>query len=118
MTTDYLWPDPEAVRTLTSVLKLPATGREQDWEIELADAAKLGEMLTLFSSGGLDLECRSALALLILFAIEYYPDVDIPPRQWIGPVREALENDPEVRNRMLSYWGFHGGQTIVAAILA
>src|SRR5436190_24284599 len=96
----YHWPDTSAIRTLNTLLKLPATGREQDWEIEMADIGRLPQMLALMNSGTLDLECRSALALLMLHALDV---ADVAPSNEIYAVKAAIDGDPDVRRRILSY---------------
>ena len=114
----YRWPDPEACRTLNSLLNLPATGKEQDWEIEFAHGDRLAEMLALFTDGDLDLECRSALALLMLSSCSY-PGVVEPPEPLVNAIQNALRRDGDVRHRMLEYWsdGFLENEALVAAIL-
>lgn len=100
---EYHWPHPEATEAVTRLLSLPAHGQEQDWEIELADSTRLGEFLELFESDRLDLEGRSALALLILFSITY---ADGPVKEDIlMQIRKAMLGDAEVHRRMKSYWG-------------
>jgi hypothetical protein len=88
----YHWPDANAVRTLNSLLKLPATGREQDWEIEMAEIGRMPEMLALLNGATLDLECRSALALLMLHALDF---ADMTPSGAIDAVTTAIEGDPK-----------------------
>jgi len=99
----YLWPAPEAVERLNQLLPLPATGREQDWEVELADAGRIGEWLDLLEEGSLDLDAQSALALLIVCSILYGEE-----RSHATPVldraRMAIRADPLVHARMHSYW--------------
>ncbi|HYC96373.1 hypothetical protein [Brevundimonas sp.] len=99
----YLWPHPAGVEAVNELLRLPVRGTEQDWEIELADGARTSGFLQAFESGVLDLEGRSALALLILFSITY-SEVDIGHED-LERVRRAIRGDPTVLQRMQSYWG-------------
>lgn len=103
---------------MTRLLSLPAHGHEQDWEIEFADSTRLGEFLELFESDRLDLEGRSALALLILFSITY---ADGPVREdFLMRTRKAILEDAEVHRRMTSYWdkGFMEHEKQVQALIA
>ena len=102
MDQDYHWPHPDSVRALNQILNLPATGREQDWEIELSDPKRLEEMLGLFSSGESDFEGRSALALLMIFSLDPYEEIACAAD--IDRVRCALQSDPAVHARMHRYW--------------
>ena len=115
---DYHWPHPQAVEVLNRLLALPVHGQEQDWEIELADSTRLGEFLELFESDRLDLEGRSALALLIMSSITYADDPvgeDVLMR-----TRKAILQDAEVHGRMKSYWdeGFLEHEKQVKALIA
>ena len=101
---DYHWPDAGAVELLNAMLDLPVTGREQDWEIELADEARVPEWLALFRGGNLGVELRAALALLIMHSIFDPTCPELTSRTFSQQMRSALEADPEVRERMMSYW--------------
>ena len=56
----YYGPTKAARSTINARLDLAASGAEQDWEIELADAAKLHRMVDLLEGGPLEFEERSA----------------------------------------------------------
>lgn len=103
MEPEYRWPSPDAVKYLNTLLSLPATGDEQDWEVELSDDQRVQEWLTLFVGNELDLERRSALFLLIMCSIEF-ADAQRVSRGLLGDARAALRRDEPVRARMLSYW--------------
>ena len=120
MNETYRWPDPAAVKTINLMMSLPATGNEQDWEIELADSDRLDEALGLLRTGGLDLEARSALALLILHSLTYHRGGDAASTLRIDEVRSALEADAPVRARMKEYWSgdFGENERVVSAVLA
>lgn len=98
----YHWPFPAGVTAVNKLLRLPAHGQEQDWEIELADGARLSEFLDAFEGNALDFEGRSALALLILFSITY-SEAEVPAGL-LERTRRALHGDALVLRRMESYW--------------
>lgn len=105
---DYHWPHRDAVTRLNAILRLPATGREQDWEIEMADEARATEWLELFRNGQLGIEERAALALLITHSV-YCPNCpEETPEHLVKLTRSALRDDLEVRRRMISYWNRGG----------
>lgn len=115
---DYRWPDLKGVEAVNTLLSLSPHGQEQAWEIELADSKRLSEFLEAFESDRLDLEGRSALALLILFSITYaHPPIS---KADLDRVRQAIFNDPEVHGRMKSYWsdGFLDHEATVQDLIA
>jgi hypothetical protein len=114
----YRWPTPDAVRAINALFCLPAHGKEQDWEIELADGTRIPEFLSALSRERLDLECRSALALLALHSFTY-PEPAVVTSEMVASARWTIQRDGEVRDRMLSYWsdGFLEHEGHVRAIL-
>src|SRR5438876_493 len=58
------YPTAAAIERLTEMLHLPPGG--QDWEIETADAARVGEFLDAYEAGGLDDDERFALMAMIV----------------------------------------------------
>lgn len=99
----YFWPAPEAVLSLNKRLGLPATGNEQDWEVQLADWDRLPEFVRILDSGLLDFEAQSALALLVTCSIVY--EGNEPAPETLAGIRRVIERDPPLRDRMRSYWG-------------
>lgn len=61
---------PAAVEFLNTALLLPATGQEQDWEVELADKTRIAEFLDFHEGNDLSEPCRTALMALILSSFE------------------------------------------------
>lgn len=51
---------------LNDKLHLPATGMEQDWELELSDSNRISEFVAYLEGGNLDGECQEAMVGLIL----------------------------------------------------
>lgn len=98
---EYHWPHPAGVTAVNALLQLPATGFEQDWEIELADDARITEFLEARESDVLNLEGRSALVLLLLISVERLEGVMCSEEE---RVRSAIHSDPEILRRMRSYW--------------
>jgi hypothetical protein len=112
----YYGPAASAVHAVNRLLGLSATGREQDWEIEFANGARAGEMLDLLKSPDLDLDVRSALALVALHSMDQGARPDMI--KLVVATREIFSAFPCVRNRMRSYWQHHVAGEVVAAALA
>jgi hypothetical protein len=114
----YHWPSSAGVAAVNELLRLPAHGQEQDWEIELSDGARLSEFLDAFEGKALDLEGRSALALLILFSLTY-SEAEVLP-ELLERTRCAIQGDATILHRMRSYWskGFLAHEEVARGILA
>lgn len=104
MSSEFYGPKINAEIVINQLLRLPATGNEQDWEFELADATKIDEMIDVFLSSNLDLDCKSALALLIISSMEEADQACTLDDAQIVRMSQLLANDNEVRNRMHFYW--------------
>jgi len=109
MTNEYLCPERGAVEQVNRMFNLPATGKEQDWELELSDPDRLDEMLDALEQANLDLETKSALALLVIASIEDGDETEKPVAAHIARMREVLRNDRIVNDRMRYYWLRNGG---------
>lgn len=94
----------EAQRAINKLLSLPASGREQDWEVELADPYRIEEMLTVASENDLHLDERCALALLTIASIDELAGAGEVNAQVIERARSILTQDEEVRDAMIFYW--------------
>ena len=113
----YYGPTKDACEAVNALLDLPATGREQDWEIELADPAKLNRMLELLGNETLGLEERSALGLLVLHTLgEMAADVGVSSED-VSRVRWHLGLDKVVLERMRSHWSLFEPSWGVAKVL-
>lgn len=102
----YYAPSPTARATINRLLALPATGDEQDWEIELVDPTKVNEMFELLANGSLGLEERSALALLLTHTVDELHDDDEDTSELVPRLHSILASDNEVLRRMRFYWSY------------
>lgn len=94
----------ESQRVINELLALPASGREQDWEVELADPRRIQEMLAIASDGTLDLDERCALALLIIASIDEAADAGEVNHRDVELANLILKQDDEVRDAMKFFW--------------
>jgi hypothetical protein len=60
----------EAITSLNRALHLPATGREQDWDIELEDMNRVGEFIGYLADHPLNDDEKRALMALIVSSLE------------------------------------------------
>jgi len=100
---------------------LPFDGSEQDWEIELADPARVHEMLALASGTVLDHEEKCALFLLLLASIERGEDGGMDFGEFIQPVASLIVSSPDIRAEMIHFWidlGCAATDGTVARVLA
>ncbi len=94
----------EAIEYLNKELRLPATGREQDWEIELADANRIDEFISFYENKTLSDDNKSALMTLIIGSLEdlaYAKPID--EIMW-GKIAKLLCDTPELHKPIIDYW--------------
>lgn len=66
-----MWfPTTSAKQFLNKALDLPASGKEQDWEIELSNPNRIEEFLDLYQSFNSSRDIKQALMALILASFE------------------------------------------------
>jgi hypothetical protein len=104
MSEEYYGPTPAARERLEQLLGLRATGREQDWEIEFADPARIRDMLRILDDTDLDNDERSALSALTLHSLEEAAEAGIKVNLAALELRNILSRTPTVRERMRFYW--------------
>lgn len=93
-----------AMLFLNKALNLPATGQEQDWDIELADKSRIGDFVTYMQNNELGVEIRFALMALILGSLDDLSyDGDIPRDLWEN-VRQLLKDDQELFADLVARW--------------
>ncbi|ASP34348.1 CPCC family cysteine-rich protein [Labrenzia sp. VG12] len=85
------WASARATAYLTETLQLPARGDEQDWEIELADEARLEEFISLFPDLASDDEYAYAMVALIIASFDDRLGQRLYPfgGEYIDQMREA-----------------------------
>lgn len=94
----------ESVEKLTALLKLPATGAEQDWDVELADAARLSDFLAAYEDLPLEPSDRSALMALLLASTDrFIGEEGQLPREW-ERISALLRGEKDLHRETISYW--------------
>jgi hypothetical protein len=98
----------EAIRFLDKALNLPATGREQDWDIELADPNRVNEFVTYFETHDLDEGKKFALMALIMGSLEEASHGKaVPPETW-EKVRRLLRENLSLYADLVKIWAPQG----------
>lgn len=94
----------DSIERLTAMLRLPATGAEQDWDIELADANRVDEFIEAYEHADLRPPDRVALMALVLSSTNALIEAeDQAPATW-ATIARLLAQDKELHAEALSYW--------------
>ncbi|PJZ64640.1 hypothetical protein CH371_17895 [Leptospira wolffii] len=101
--------DNSAIQFLNEKLKLPSTGREQDWEFELSNASRIHEFLVFYIKNSLTKEQKRALVALLLSTYEDYlqENADIDSSIW-KDLELILRSEPEIFREIIDYWSVWG----------
>jgi len=110
------FPTAESIDRLNRELLLPANGREQDWEIELADADRVEEFCAHISFVDLNDDDRFALlSLITASAQDRLESTGAGP--WLDDVLATLGNHPELARAIATYWCKAGDEWEIASHL-
>ena len=101
---EYYGPAAADEQEVNRLLALTATGREQDWEIELADPSRLDEMMYLLESKHLSEKLKTALCLLMLASFDAEFDSGEFNAERMRRAADLLRQDLHVLERMRFYW--------------
>jgi len=95
----------EAIESLNEKLSLPATGIEQDWEVELADSNRVHEFISYYKKHPLTSDEKKALMSLILASYDdFLNEKDSNTGQFWNDIRQAIESDYDLLTELLDYW--------------
>jgi hypothetical protein len=97
---------------LNKLLKLNASGNEQDWDIELADYKRVTEFIEIADSANLSLPERYAIVELILASYDdYLTNEGNDEGIWKGIVK-VLDAHFELYVDTLNYWALTQETTV------
>ena len=99
------YPAKKAMAALNQALRLPATGREQDWDIELADPDRVGEFIAYFESHALSEGEKHALMALILGSLEDLSNKKEVSTELWDRVERLLRAEPGLYADLVKQWG-------------
>ncbi|WPU94514.1 hypothetical protein SNE25_03135 [Mucilaginibacter sabulilitoris] len=108
-----LSPYQNAVKYLNELFHLPASGQEQDWDIEMADPKRLKEFTDAFEIN-MPLAVKQALLSLILASYDDFlkSDKDLDNHQW-NKIKSIIEAEPHHYEQLLIYWAMEGNDNAV-----
>ena len=97
--------DTSPAEFLNEVFQLPATGQEQDWDIELADHTRLQEFITYAQKELLKDDVKQALMALVLASyddlLRYSGDGDL---FYGGQIQQLVAENKPLYSELLTYW--------------
>ena len=97
-----------SLEKLENLLALPASGYEQDWEVELADASRVGEFLEAYETAPLTTDDKVALMALILASVDrYLSGEERAPEEW-ARIAVLLTDDRALHRETTNYWACEG----------
>lgn len=107
----YYFLDSEAVRRVNAMFGLPASGNEQDWEVEMACAERRGEFFGVLASGSLarDPETEAAVAALFIGSADDALGLELFSTEEDAAARAFFQGRPELREKMARLWFQRGG---------
>lgn len=104
MTREFYGPKADAELIINELFNLPASGKEQDWEIELADPERIDEMLDVLELNEMNFDCKSALCLLIVSSIEEANEAGMLNDLHVQRVSKIFSMNYDLREMMWFYW--------------
>lgn len=94
----------QAQHSINKILSLPASGREQDWEFEMADPGRIEEILSAMSRVALSYDEKCALALLAIASIEESIEEGGIDNDLVEKAKATFSQDASIRDAMFFYW--------------
>ncbi len=89
---------------MNEVLRLPATGLEQDWEVELSDGIRISEFLDAYENGNYDDEVKRALMALIISSFDSALNSDAFDADKWRRATILIQRDLYILKPVLHYW--------------
>ncbi len=93
---------------LTQQFSLPAKPGEEDWELKVADPARVGEFLRFLEKGeDLTPSVKQLLMALILFSYDEYlseEDMEKGEDTFWEDIEDLADAEPELYHNPLTYW--------------
>lgn len=93
----------KAIKFLNEKLKLPVTGEEQDWDLELSDYTRMEEFLSFYENQILDADTKFALMSLIIASYEGIEE-DVEKEYVWKQICLHLKNDQKIHEYTIHFW--------------
>ena len=114
----YYGPTRDARAAINQLLGLPADAKPDQWEAQLSDRGKLEAILDALADHSLDVEQRSAIALLLLDTLDRTALHDRATTETLTRIRWLLRRDEQVHARMRYWWAHMDGGALVMEALS
>ncbi len=99
-----------SIEKLTAALALPATGLEQDWEVELADPSRVSDFLGAYQTLPLTPDDKIALMALMLASVDLYIGAQSEiPEDW-ERIAALLASERDLHQETIRYWMCEGDE--------
>lgn len=99
----------EAIESISQKLSLPATGVEQDWEVELASSERVYEFVSFYRGTLLSLEEKKALMSLVFASYDdYLNEHDIDKNELWSEIVLLVQSDKDLFKELINYWSLEG----------
>jgi len=103
---DYFFLSQTAIGRVNAMFRLPASGKEQDWEVELADPERRQEFFDALTLDALahDPETEAAVAALFIASADDAIGAGQFSKGEDEAAREYFQRKPELRDKMSRLW--------------
>ncbi len=98
------FPSADAIAFLNRALDLPASGNEQDWEVELADKSRIAEFLDFYETNELAPEQRFALMSLVLASLDDLATASQLDESLWQRTALLITRDRKLFDHLVEYW--------------
>lgn len=102
----------DVLRKVSYDLKLPYTGTEQDWEIEMADANRLAEFVEYYKYTYLHSEAKIAVMALIISSYDDLLNLKMSHdfEDW-NEIEILVKKDRKLFEGIIKYWSLEGSES-------
>jgi len=111
----YYGPGRETREVINVALGLEPAAGQIEWEAELGKDGRIDRLVEALGGGSLDVETRSAIALLLL---DHLDRMVANGSELLARIRWCLRADPRVQSRMRYWWTHMDGSSAVLEALS
>jgi len=95
----------EIIEQLSKELSLPFTGREQDWDIEIANSNRINDFLKFYKDNDLSNDKKVAIMSLMLASYEdFLNERNIEIDDTWNEIKSVLESERVIFVELIHYW--------------
>lgn len=99
----------EVIKSISQKLSLPFTGIEQDWEVELADSARVEEFIIFYKNEKLiSAEKKVLMSLIFASYDDLLTEREIDSDALWAEITSLINEDRSLFTELLDYWRLEG----------